>query len=507
MGRARVAGSVGALTAGGLVARRVALLLVLGATATAHADDAVPPPARAPRLDEIVLKNGRVFEGRIQSEDERRVVLGLESDMGCGTVTIERSMIREVRRGADRAPLRSPQEAVTDQWYLLRSGGRTLGTRRLLLRRTKPGTDVAWRLEEHVVHFAHGRFVPATTIARTEETDLALRPVALDYHEVGDASGEPGGMGRYQRLVVGKVRQGVLEAKVHAGGQDTVERVELPPDTRGRLGTREDLLRRRQPGVEAVAFVDVAERRIVTVRAGYTAIDQPDGQGGRYDEFTWEEDGRRLVWRFDGERRPVYEEVAEGVVAQPVTEAQAAAAAKEGIPSDVVEVPAQPGPLTAPAPVPRELEEVVLPEVGVAFRVPGPAWKTERPVSSPTDEGPRVVAKLSTAASVADVRVEWHPDGFLAAPGLPEAKARLLERLRSVCPDLQVTEPEVAVPSVPRAWRLGLRGTLRGEVVRTIAVVVDRGPARVLFLCACPEVAWVGERATLEAFVASIRVL
>ncbi len=139
--------------------------------------------------------------------------------------------------------------------------------------------------------------------------------------------------------------------------------------------------------------------------------------------------------------------------------------------------------------------------------MPGTAWKVERSVASATDAGPRVLARMSNPVHVSDVRVETDPDGVLAAPRVEDAEARLLERLRGVCPDLTIVGVRAPHPRVPRAWRIDLRGTLRGERVRTIAVFVDRAPARVLLLLACPEVSWEGARAGLEQIVASLRIL
>jgi hypothetical protein len=459
-------------------------------TGIARAEEGVaPPPQRA--CDQILLTNGRTLEGWIVGEDGRRIVLGLVSETGgSGRMEIPRERIREIRRGPERTLV--PRDGtVRDTWFLLRSGPRTTGVRRSALRRLRTGNSTGWRLEEHVVWFGRSRHASATRIDRIEVVDLTFQPLALEFHEVSEASPEPGGPARYERHVVGKVRDGTWSARVATGAESKEVSLNLPTRTRGRLATREDLLRRRTAGIEPVAFLDPVAG-IVTARAGFTVLDQPDGQGGRYDEFVWEEDGRRLVTR-NGPDGPVSEDVAEGVVAVPVTEAQAKAA--------IAETGAA-GEATGEKPA-----EVTLAEAGVAFSAPSALWKVERTVASTTDAGPRVLAKMANSLHMADVRVEWDPDGVLAAPRADDAEARILQRLRSVCPDLAVVEARAAFPRLANAWRMVLVGTLRGERVRTIAVVVDRAPARVLMLLACPEVAWGDARESLERVVATLRIL
>jgi hypothetical protein len=484
----------------------LAALLAFGAPA-ARADG--DPDAAEPRLDEVVLQSGKHFEGRITSEDAKAVVLSLPSETGCGTMTIPREVIREIHRGTERGPLRPVAGIVDDAWFLLQSGGRIVGTRRLVLRKARPGSEASWILEEHVVHLARGRHVPETRVDRSETVDLAFRPLFLDYREVGDGSPDPVGPRGYTKEVLGPVKDGVWTARSPAGGGSedgapTDRTVMVPAGTRGRLGTRQDLLRSRQVGVQTVVFLEASETGLVSARAGYTSIDQPDGRGGRFSEFVWEEGDQRLTWRLDGDGKILSEEVAEGVVALPATQKQIEAAAKDSEPKAV-------DPLVAlsptAAPTPAETGPVALPEVGITFTPPGAAWKVEKPLATTTDVGWRVVARLSAPLLASDIRVEWDPDAALAAPGAAAAEQRLLERLRTVCADLSVTDDRTPVAGVPGAWRIAVRGTLKGDMVRTIAVVVDRGPARILLLCACAESSWGSGGAALEAFVRSIRVL
>ena len=85
-----------------------------------------------------------------------------------------------------------------------------------------------------------------------------------------------------------------------------------------------------------------------------------------------------------------------------------------------------------------------------------------------------------------------------------------------MCPDLKVvhTRRDIAVEGAapegaPRraAWRMDFLGTLKGERVRTVAVMLDQGEGRGLFLVACPDVSWAQASRSIESLVKSIRRL
>jgi hypothetical protein len=398
-------------------------------------------------------------------------------------------MVARVEHGTDRTPLPGAADVVRDAWYLLGSGALPLGTRHLQLRAVSGDGQRGWLLQEETVLFARGPHIPPVRTTRSETVDMRFFPLRLLYREVGDASGDPAGPGRYEKVATGRVVGGVWHGMRDVGGGGERVALPLPAGVRGRLGAREHLLRRRELGIEDVTFLDVASGGLVTVRAGYTSLGARDDTGP-YDEFVWEEDGARLVSRFRG-AEALLETVAEGVAATPATEAQARAAA--------VEVGA--------AAAAGEVGSVTLAQIGVAFRLPGTSWSLARAEASPLVQGWRKVAEVRSAYHVSDVRIEWDPEGAGLAPGPDEAEARLLMRLRTACPDLEIVEPRSALEGVPQAWRMTLRGTLRGETVHTVVVVLDRGPARVLFLAACPEASWREAESPIESLVASIRRL
>lgn len=473
----------------------VALLLGLaGGTALAEGDSDV---------DRVHLTNGRSFEGRIIAQDARAVVLELASeDGGRGRMRFPLKMIQRIERGATRPAPRAPG-CARDSWYLLQSGSHVVGARRLVLRHVRPGGCAGWRLDETIEHFARGVHVPAVSIHQQEVCDLKFRPSRLLYREVGEASADPEGPRRYERIQTGTVKGGVWEALLHVGGKAEQRRFRLPTDGRGRLGTREYLLRRREVGLVEVTYFDAGNAVPVTVRAGYTGFGLPDGRGGVYDEFVWEEDGARLVSRFQN-CEIVEEQVADGVVAVPASEAQVEAARAErggrgGDPS-----------------------LVRLADIGLTFRIPDVSWTFARVEAPPSASGWRKVGVLECKPLVADVRIEWDPTGASVAPGAPEASARLLQRLRAWCPDLRVLRPmqplslSTASPTgegtggggreaaAQGAWRMDFTGTLKGERIRTVAVVVDRGRGRILLLVACPEVSWPQAARAVDKLVASL---
>ena len=395
------------------------------------------------------------------------MTLALVSDSGGrGKLFFPFELIAGIERGTADAPS-TDSKSVRDAWYLLRSGGRVVGTRHLRLRRLKVGDVPGWRLEEHVIHFAQGPHVPTTRIHRMETVDLAFQPLKLHYREVGEASTDPQGARRYERSLTGPVANGIWTALVQTSQGIEQTAFEVPIGMRGRLGVREHLLRSRETGLKDVQFFDSGRPGPVTVRAGYAGFGLRDGSGLAYDEFVWEEDEQRLLSTFR-DAEVVTETITEGVVAIPVTRAQAEAAADE------MDRRARND----------EADLVRLADVGVSFRLPGSTWKILDVDRSPIARGWRRVAATESRFHVADVRVEWDPSGAQMAPTAVEAEARLIDRLRRTCPDLHIVRERrplggAGVPS--SAWRIDFEGTLRGERVRTVAVVIDRGDGLVLF--------------------------
>jgi len=231
--------------------------------------------------------------------------------------------------------------------------------------------------------------------------------------------------------------------------------------------------------------------RIVGVRAGFASVtEDPSGQRPGH-EFHWEESGRRLISWFDAEQTTLEEQVAEGIVAIPVSKEQAEAAATEAAGSGDGDA----------------AQDVRLAEAGITFAAPGPLWRWRAMARSPGNTGWRVLGRMANDVLLADVRVELHPYVAGAERDPDAVEAWLLRRLRTASPDVKATAARRPLEGLQGAWRLGLEGTLKEESVRTVAVVVDRPTGRVVLLLACPAGAWEQVRPAFDRLLDSLRAL
>lgn len=473
-----------------------AVLALLGAVdfgvaATAHASD----EDEAVALDTLIHKNGSVWEGRILQETDTQVVMERVSKSGgVGRIVFPREDIKLIRRGRPEGARTSEggPRLVREEWFLLRSSGRIIGTRRLELWAVKARGEPGFRLEEAIEYFAQGPQLPATRTHRTEEVDQRFLPRLLAYREEGDASSARGGPARYARSVSGRVVDGVWRGSSYRGGGTHRCEVTLPTGTRGPLGAREHLLRMpRRVGLLDLRILDPDREELVHVRAGFTSVTQdPSGRRPGH-EFHWETDGGRFISYFDAKQNTVQEQIAEGVVAMPVGREQAEAAASQA----------------GKAGKTMGGREVTLAEAGIAFTPPGPLWTWTPKDASPGNTGWRVLGRLANPVMVTDVRVEWHPHEAGSERGAEAVEAWLMRRLRSVSGDVKVVEERRELTGLDGAWQIGLLGTLRKESVRTVAVVVDRPGGRVVLLLAGPAGAWEQVRPAVARFVRSIRLL
>ena len=469
------------------------LTLALVFVAPAAADDGSEPDAAAE--DTVVLNNGSVWTGRILREDDTSVTIErVSASGGVGRLTFPREDVKLVRRGrpADEAARDGGPRLIRDEWFLLRSSGRMVGTRHLQLWSVKSRGLPGYRLEEEIDFFSQGPHLPATHTQRVEEVDLLFVPRLLAWRESGDASSRPDGPKRYTRNVSGRVVDGVWRGSAFRDGVANRCDLQIPTGARGRLGLREYIL--RLPRLVRLLDERVIEpefERIVGVRAGFASVTEEPSGARPGHEFHWEEAGRRFISWFDREQTALEEQIAEGIVATPVSAEQAAVAAAEA--ARGAETP--------------DDREVRLAEAGIAFAAPGPLWTWQASASSPGNTGWRVLGRLSNRVLLTDVRVELHPQ----VPGADRAPAAvedwLVRRLRVASPDVRVLEARSDLAQIPDAWSLGLVGTLKKETVRTVAVVVDRPTGRVVLLLACPAGAWEQVRPALERFLESLRVL
>lgn len=451
----------------------------------ASAPAPAPTPSAALEFDEVRLENGSVFRGTIVEEDATKVVLQrVSEDGGTGRFVFEKKRVSTIRRAGPRAQDGPSVQVIRDAWFLLRSGGETVGTRRLVLRSVRTGAGPGFRLEESVLQLPQGRRIPATRIERSEDTDARFLPLRTSYREAVEPAPGSEGYSRFERSVTGGVAGDVWTSVSRTGEVTTKNQVSLPPGVRAPLGLREFLLREeRVTGVSRRSVLDPARDGLVDVDVGFASL----GGGARPDELHWVEGGVRRVARIQG-NEILEETLADGVVATPTTEAQARAA-------------------EANATADPASREVTLAEQGLLLTLPGPDWALTRPVASALDAGWRKVARLASPSLLADARVEWDPEGTPRGQTPEQAEAALVARLRTVCPDLAAVEGRRLVAGLPGAWRAIYRGTLRDTPVYTLVLCIPRGAGQTVVLAACPESSWALGRPVLERLVGSARGL
>ena len=192
------------------------LLLVLiapplGAPA-AYGDDSAGGQAaegetKAAQEDVVVLKSGDVWSGHVIQEDENVVVLETTSRSGgLGRITFKRAEVKAIRRGSgSEARVRGGPRLIRDEWFLLRSDGRIIGTRHLELWSDRMRAGPGFRIEETIRIFSQGAHLPATMTKRTELVDLRFYPRLIAFREVGEASSTPDGPARYERNIAGYI--------------------------------------------------------------------------------------------------------------------------------------------------------------------------------------------------------------------------------------------------------------------------------------------------------------
>lgn len=486
------------------IAPRLLLLILCASVLLAPAafaedsDPAAPDPtddkSKDVQEDVVVLKSGVIWSGRVIQEDAKVVVLETtSSNGGLGRITFDRAEVKTIRHGrSSEAAVRGGPRRIRDEWFLLRSGGGIVGTRHLELWSDRMKAGPGFRIEETIDIFSQGAHLPATMTKRTELVDLRFYPRLIAYREVGEAGKGSGGPKRYERNISGNVVDGVWRASDFGGGRAERIQLTLPDGARGRLGFREYLLRLpRAVRLIDANLLDPEVMALVTVRAGFTSVTADSNRKRPGHEFHWEEGDLRLISYFHEDTRPVEEEIANGVMALPVTREQAEAAS-----ADAGSQPKKEGG-----------NEVTLPEPGIAFTPPGPIWRWHPELASPGNTGWRRLGRLENRVSLADARLEWHPRTDRSETDARAAEAWLMRRLRGASPDLKVVVPRRPMQGIEGAWRLECAGTLKKERIRTIAVVVDRPAGRVVLLLAVPASAREQVAPALERLLSSIRLL
>ncbi len=467
------------------------LALIVGLSSVAAAEDTV------------TLEGGNVVQGKIESVSETSVTILIKADNG-GTsrVTLPRTRVRKIEYDKTREGGESTQPVgpspVREDWFLLRSDGRIVGTRRLALWGSGDKTESGWRLEEELEYFAQGPHVPSLSVRRVEETDLRFVLRRSLYREDSRQALAPGGPEAYMRSVTGRVEGGMWKGRTSDGRVHNKLEVLLPSETRGPLGHREHILRKtREVGLDETHVLDGRVGELVAVRVGFVGLQQRartapgTTPADPRDELHWESRGTRLISWFGQATRVVKETIAEGVSAMPVTRAQAEAAQQNA---------------TKRAKDPKK-RRVQIAEAGIEFSLPDPSWTWQPEKAAPMERSWRKLGVVDAPLYTATVRAELHDDAGRTAAGMAAGAAWLKERLLGVCKDLRLAQKAQPPEGVAGGWRVGYTGTLRGQAIYTLAVAVDRGASRTLLLIACPKAAWEEARPALERFIASVNLL
>ena len=491
----------------------VVLLLLLGlpCAGVVGADDAPnfdsPPPAAEPaapaegNLDVVELTGGKQKVGRVTVDNDDGVTLEVRTRGGGSMrVTMARKEVVRVRYGAGPATRKEfvegrSSDLIRDEWYLIRSEARIIGTRRIRITRLN-GEGGAWRLREDRHFFPQGKHVPGVLISRTEVTDAEFALLRTLYREASANSTFEGGPRAYSRSVTGRIEDLLWKGKIKEGRELSEHETRVPAGAMGPLSLREKLLRAkpRRVAITEATVLDGEVGGLTAVRAGFVGLFKvhPETGAQQGSEFHWESSGVRLVSRFGRGMEPLSEALAEGMDAIPCSEPQAQAAADNA--EDQAKDP--------------EHGRVRLPEAGVAFRLPGPDWTWNQTTARPVGRKWHLLGNVKTAQSTTQVRIEWHVEGCREARGLAAGRSWVLAHLRSACPDLRVSEQMQMLPAIPEGWRMEVVGTLKGDTrVRTVVLVIDRGPARLLVLIACPVSEWKASYQSIARLVDSFELL
>ncbi len=191
--------------------------------------------------DVIRFKNGRTLTGRITSETREAVSLEME---GGGRVEVPRELILEIIRDVKPKPEPGvspadgdPEGVLRSEQFFLWSGERRLGSRSLVLRKTRTG---GFRLEEDIVFFDENG-EEDVRVHTLEVCGRGLEPLEILYRESAKSG---------HRTLRGKVTQGRLELTISLPGERRKSSMMAPAGLRFPLSAREYAIRVREDSGE-----------------------------------------------------------------------------------------------------------------------------------------------------------------------------------------------------------------------------------------------------------------
>ncbi|HYC77692.1 MAG TPA: hypothetical protein VEI02_08710 [Planctomycetota bacterium] len=412
--------------------------------------------------DEVRLKSGAVFKGRIVAETEAAVKLQFPG----GAVDLRRELIAEVLRGRTD-PARAADDAAlsaldrlpdAEQWFFLYRDGVRIGWRHVKrVREIRDGTPGYVRVDRRVFTGRAGG-APEVDLAVTEFVDAALKP---------RASARRLSSGATARLTEGAWDATGLTLVERAGGRETVRRAPFPDDGElpGLLFDRLAREPRRSVAPEAYRTFDPAASTFADVSVS-RALRRVTLRGQVLDVHVFRRVASGVAteaW-YDLNGRLVREELdASGLAAvRAASEAVGRFASGEDAGAD-------------------DLGLVVEADLaGLRFVKPDPGWET-----AAGDAARSLVLtalKVGRRATVDVFELAVEPGTSAEALCLD-----LMARLEAAAERPSVEPPARARYGATEGVAFAMNARRRGEALRTLGFLALRDGRALLFLCAAPK--------------------
>ena len=432
--------------------------------------------------DAVHLKNGRLLRGAVVEETDDHVIL----EMGAGRMTVPRSEIRLVERGATRSAPRRV-ETLRDEWFLVLHHSKVVGWRRVVVIAQPHRTQV----EERTIFFRPDGGTDVD-IRRVESVDPDGRPLEFLLME---------SYGKTMEVTSGQVVLGKVEVRIHRNGETIYRELDLPKDWTLALPAWSRFLDEANPGAaRTITALDLRRLRPVQIllrRAPEDAPAEVDGHTRRCRAVTLTSDVRTARSLYRPDRGSLEVElngatlIAKRTTRERVELAKRAHAGRK--PITVEEANAfpfyrRPKDLTA-----------YQPRAGFSVEAPDAGW-----IPHPSEADTGLVLSFEKIALFSSVEFFAYP---MADPLVDVDKCleRALARLR-------LTAGDIHLPDVPKQHTVrGLPARIvrvqarhRGENLRCLVSVIRAKSRYLVMVGAVPERWWRWAEKDFRAFARSI---